>query len=137
MLRQTLQTSAELALWLEVVDVVASNIVLREVDDGAGKTDFTVVVARVLGNVTSKLCNLELLFQIALEARVEDLKKCSADEEKEIVHTISANLALARLETVNKRGNGAHVISHGEQNQLLVDKLAVANGIRVVVKECA
>ncbi len=50
---------------------------------------------------------------------------------------MSANLALARLETVNKRGNGAHVISHGEQNKLLVDKLAVANGIRVVVKECA
>ncbi len=47
------------------------------------------------------------------------------------------NLALARLQAINKRGNRAHVVGHGEQDQLFVHKLAVTNGVGVVVQESA
>ena len=53
------------------------------------------------------------------------------------MHDGAANLALAGLEAVNHGRDGAHVVRHGEQNELLVHKVEVADGIRVVVQERA
>ncbi len=71
----TLQTGSKLSLRLQEVDVVAADIVLCHVDDGSRETDFTVVIAGVLGNITSQLRHLQLCLQIALKARKQHLHR--------------------------------------------------------------
>ena len=57
---QTLQTGTKLTLRLQIVNVVATNVVLSQVNNGACQAHFTMVVTGVLGHVTSKLRNFKL-----------------------------------------------------------------------------
>ncbi len=100
----------------EQIDVVAANEILGQVDDGSHERLFTVMVGRQLGNGTSQLGNLDLAPVLPLEAGEE-------------------HLALAGLQAVDHRRDRTLVVQVAEQDQLLVDKVRVRDGPRVLLVE--
>jgi hypothetical protein len=65
--------SAKLANRGQQRKVVAADVVLRHVDDGAIERLLTVVVAGVFGDVAGQLGDLDLARQVALETREKNL----------------------------------------------------------------
>lgn len=130
-----LKTSTELTVRIERVEVVAADKFLRETDDGHVETHVTVVVRRVLCDVSRELsdldhasasptsmgagrADLDLRLELALEAREE-------------------HLALSGLEAIDDRGNGSDVVRHREEDELLVDEVCEGHLRHVVVHERA
>lgn len=60
-------------------------------DDGLCERSLSVVISRVLGDVTGKLCHFDLLLQVSLETREEDFP-------------------LRRLQSVHKVGQRALIV---------------------------
>lgn len=58
MIFTTFMTSSELSLWHEEIDVVTADVVLGKIDDSRSQTSFSVMVRRVLGDITDKLGDL-------------------------------------------------------------------------------
>ena len=112
----TLQTCTELAARHEQVDIVGTDEILSQVDDGHRERSFTVMVRGVLGDVAAELRDFNVRLELTLEAREE-------------------NLALRRLEAVDHARDGTHQVSSGEQNELFVDEFVVSNGIASHVQE--
>jgi hypothetical protein len=52
-------SGTKLTAGLEEIDIVATNIVLRQSDDGHRQADFSMVVSRFFRNVSGQLRNLE------------------------------------------------------------------------------
>ncbi len=101
----SLETAAEAACRMEQVDVVGAHKVVRHADDGLVQRLLAVVVGRVEGNGTAQLRHSDLLPDILVQAGEEDL-------------------ALARLEAVDERGDGALAVGDGKVDQFLVDEIA-------------
>lgn len=59
MVLSSFMTSTILSIWREKVDVVATDVMLGQVDNRLGQTDFAVVVSGVLGDITRQLGNLK------------------------------------------------------------------------------
>jgi len=110
------QARAELADGQQQVDVVAAHKVLRQVDDGVHERHLAVVVGRQLGHAAGQLRHLDLAPVVAPEAGVE-------------------HLALARLEPVDHARDAALVVHVGEEHQLLVHKVLVADVRGVLLVE--
>ena len=92
MILATLVTSTELSIRQEQIDVVATNVVLREIDNGHHQTLFAVVISCFLGYVANELgdlssansvqynyihkdecqTNLDFTLQLTLEAAPDD-----------------------------------------------------------------
>lgn len=68
-----LQARAKLARGNEGIDIVGPDKVLRHVDDRHGKRLLSVVVRRVLRDVSGELRDFDLVLEFALEAGKEDL----------------------------------------------------------------
>lgn len=98
----------------EQIDVVRSDKVLRQANDGAHERRFAVVVSRVLADRSGQLSDLHFLLIVTLDAREHDL-------------------TLTRLETVDQRRDGALVVQVAEQHQLLVDEIAVIDMHRILL----
>ena len=113
-----LEAGTELTGGHQEVDVVGSDEILRETDDGGNQGSLTVVVRGVLGDVTAELGHLDVRLELALEAREE-------------------HLALRGLEAVHDAGNGAQEICAGEEDKLLVDEIVVLDVVRGHVEEGA
>lgn len=64
---------AELANRRQQREIVAKHEILRHVDNGRVERLLAVVVAGMFSDVTGQLGDLDLLGQVALEARVQDL----------------------------------------------------------------
>jgi hypothetical protein len=62
-----------LTIWVEEVDIVASDKVLGKTDDGRRQTNFTVVVCRLFRDITSQLSHFDLLDNTLFETTKEDL----------------------------------------------------------------
>mmetsp|Transcript_10187 Transcript_10187/g.28817 ORF Transcript_10187/g.28817 Transcript_10187/m.28817 type:complete len:406 (-) Transcript_10187:349-1566(-) len=112
----TLQPGSELPRWEQQVHVVGPNVVLGQANNGAGKTLLSVVVRRVLRDVSRELGDLDVGLEVALEPTVHDLP-------------------LAGLEAIEDTRNGPLQISPGEQDQFLVDEVLVRDLRAVVVQE--
>ena len=67
------ESGTEHSVWSEQVDVVGTDEVLSHSNDGLGQGHFSMVVGRVLCDVTRKLCHLQFFLQISLETSVQDL----------------------------------------------------------------
>jgi hypothetical protein len=59
-------TGTILTIWLEQVQIVRANVVLGQIDNGRHERLFTVVVCRMLRNITNELSNLLVQLQIEL-----------------------------------------------------------------------
>ena len=110
----SLETAAEAACRMEQVDVVGAHKVVRHADDGLVQRLLAVVVGRVEGNGTAQLRHSDLLPDILVQAGEEDL-------------------ALARLEAVDERGDGALAVGDGKVDQFLVDKVTDRQLLDVVI----
>ena len=110
-----LNTSTELTVGLQEVDVVATDKVLGETNNGHVQTLLAVVIRRLLGNVTTKLRDLDFLVEVPLEASVQ-------------------HLTLTRFETIGNRGDGTDVVCHGEEDKLLVDEVSDGDRSNIVVQ---
>ena len=85
----TLIASAELSIRHEEIHIVTANVVLRQVDNCSHQACLTMMVARLLGNITDKLGDLfksqhgpsseslsgylDFVLELALEASPNDL----------------------------------------------------------------
>ena len=67
MVLATLIAGTILAVWGEQSNIVASHIILRQIDNGLRKRNFTVMVYRVFGYVTNKLGDLRQTFRNTAE----------------------------------------------------------------------
>ena len=120
---------------LEQIDIVASNIVLSETDNGHGQADFSVMVSCLFRNISRELgdllpiCNSALrhLFAREIPADLDFLYKISLESGKD-------NLSLTRFETVRHRRDRSDIVGHGEKNQFLVDKVLYGNSVDIVIK---
>lgn len=74
-----------------------------------------MVICGFLRNVAGKLSDLDFFGEVSLE-------------------TTKENLSLTRFETVGHRWNRSDIISHGEENQLLVDKIGDGEGLNIMIK---
>ncbi len=101
-----LKTGPELSLRNEPWKIVGTHKVLGHADDGLIQRGLTVVVARVLTDLSRELSNADLCNEIPLEGGLE-------------------NLTLRGLETIHHRRNAAFQIVVGEVDEILVDELFV------------
>ena len=69
----------------------------------------------MLGNIASQLSHFDFFFEISFETSVYDLP-------------------LARLESINDRGNRSAVVLIGEVNELLMNKLGVCDSWCIIGK---
>ena len=106
----TLNTRTKLSLRNQPRDIVGSHEVLRHTHDGLVQRGLTVVISRVLRHVSCKLCHADLLRQVTLERRIQDL-------------------TLRRLQTVHHVRDGALQIVVAEVDQVLVDEVIVGNPV--------
>ena len=102
----SLQPRAELPLRNQPGNVVGTHEGLRHPHNGLVQRGLTVVVSRVLRHVSCELGHTDLVGQVPLESRIQDL-------------------ALRRLQPVHHGGNRALQIVVREVDQVLVDKVAV------------
>ena len=105
-----LNASTELSLRNQPRNVVRTHEVLRHAHDGLVQRRLAVVVARVLRDVSCELRNANLLGQIPLECRIQDL-------------------ALGRLESVHHIRNRTLQIVVAEVNQILVYELIILHHV--------
>ena len=103
-------TSTKLTGRGEQVDVVATDEGLGHANDGALKRGLTVVVGRVLTDITGQLSHLNLALELPLEAGKQDL-------------------TLRGLESVEDVGDGTGIVGIREQDQLLVHKVREADAL--------
>jgi len=103
----------KLSIRHEQVDIIRADEILRHINDRHGKRHLPMVVCRMLSHVTRKLRHLYLVFEVPLEAGVDDL-------------------ALARLEPIDDGANRPLVVLVGEMDELLIDELLVADRIAIV-----
>src|SRR5436190_15560287 len=68
--------------------------------------------------IASKVGHLDILSDITFESSIQDF-------------------ALTRFQAVNDRGNRSYVISHTEEDKLLVDKVPKSNLIGAVIQVCS
>ena len=101
-------TRTELTKRLEQVDIIRSNVVLRQFDNCLHERDFAVVIGGHFRNGTGKLRDFHFRLVLALEARPE-------------------NFTLARLQTVRAARNGAEARFMRENNELFVDEIFVSD----------
>mmetsp|Transcript_19270 Transcript_19270/g.48231 ORF Transcript_19270/g.48231 Transcript_19270/m.48231 type:complete len:400 (-) Transcript_19270:1310-2509(-) len=111
----SLQPSTELAARDQQIDVVGPDKVLSQPDNRSHQRHFSVVVRRVLRNVACELRHFHLRLELPLEAAEE-------------------HLPLTGLEAVHDAGNGALVVGHGEENELLVDEVGIRQLVAHVVE---
>jgi hypothetical protein len=76
------------------------------------------MIGRLFRNVTSQLGDLDLLDDSLFETTKEDF-------------------SLTWLETVCTRRNGTNVVSHGEEDKLLVDEVGDRDRSNIVVEVCS
>mmetsp|Transcript_18977 Transcript_18977/g.13770 ORF Transcript_18977/g.13770 Transcript_18977/m.13770 type:complete len:201 (-) Transcript_18977:715-1317(-) len=103
----SLISCTELTVGHEQVHVIRANIVLGHSDNGGAEGLLSMVIRRVLSHIPRQLRHFNLVFEFPLEAGEEDL-------------------ALARFESVAERGDGAGTVGDGEEDQLFVDEVLVA-----------
>lgn len=96
-------TSSELPVWLQEVDIVASDEILCKPDDGHCQTRLSMVICRLFRHISCQLGHFDLLDEVSLETTVQDF-------------------SLTGFETIGYRGYGPDVVGHAEQDQFLVDK---------------
>lgn len=111
------QSSTELTIGLQQIDIVTSHKVLGQTNNRGRQTDFTVMVCRLFRDITSQLRDLDLLDDTFLETSKQDL-------------------SLTRLETVSTRGNRSDVVGHGKENELFVDEVCNRHRGDVVIQVC-
>ncbi len=111
----TEQSRTELTPWIKQIDVVATDKVLCETDNGHVERSVTVVVGGLTHNATDQLVDLHFRVALALEHDVNDL-------------------SLTRLETIDDGRNGTNVVGHREEDELFVDEVGIGNLVDVVVK---
>jgi hypothetical protein len=76
-----------------------------------------MVVSGVLGHVSRKLGNFNLLLDVLLKAREH-------------------NLPLSRFESITDAGDRASTVSNGEQDKLLVNEVRIAEYRLRVIHKC-
>jgi hypothetical protein len=103
-------TSTKLTRRVEEVQVVGATVRLSHADDGSVERHVTVMVSRVLSNVSSELSHLDLGLEFLLEAGVE-------------------HLALGRFESIHDVRNRTHIVVLREENELSVDELRVIDSV--------
>src|SRR5438046_9077235 len=74
-----------------------------------------MMVGRHPRYITSKVGHLDILFDITFESSIQ-------------------YFALARFQAINNRRNRSHVISHTEEDKLLVNKIGVSNFVGAVIQ---
>ena len=104
----TLKASAKLTLRNQPRDVVRTHKVLCHTDDRIVQRLLTVMVTGMLGDIPRKLRNTNLILEIPLERRIQ-------------------NLPLRDLETVHHIRNRTLQIVVREVDEVLVDKVRVRN----------
>ena len=112
------QSSTELTVGVKQIDVITSDKVLGQTNNGSRQTDFTMMVCSLLCDISGQLSHLDLLDDTFLETPKE-------------------HLSLTWLQTVCARRNRSNVICHGEQYELLVDEVGDGDRGNIVIEVCS
>mmetsp|Transcript_30710 Transcript_30710/g.64371 ORF Transcript_30710/g.64371 Transcript_30710/m.64371 type:complete len:251 (-) Transcript_30710:1669-2421(-) len=110
MILSTHTPCTKLTARVKKINIVTAGVTLRHADDCSLKAHVTMMVGRVLSNVTCKLGNLDFSLQLLLEASIQ-------------------HLALRWLEAVKDVRNGSNVVILGEENELPIDEVTVVDSL--------
>lgn len=134
MILSTLITSTELSIGHQQIYVVATDVVLSQVDDSHHQTLLSMVVGGFLRDIAHKLRYLD-----NSSARETQMKVSVSETHFDLglqfaFEATPNNLPLTGLETIGNGRYRPHIIGIGEENELPVDEVGYGNLPCVVIE---